>query len=128
MNRRHQKHQNSEHQRHLRDLRRGEADTAQQVAKSQEAIEDSLSLLQRGDSTAEQKSVTGRPPSEGRGPDRTARWLKDRSRHGWLPFPCSGRAIPAVTVARGSPQHCAISKRRISQSSKLFKSLSILMH
>jgi hypothetical protein len=42
-------HQKSEHQRHLRALRRGEADTAKQVAQSREAIEHSLALLRHGD-------------------------------------------------------------------------------
>jgi hypothetical protein len=42
-------HQNSEHQRHLRALRRGEADTAKQVAQSREAIEHSLALLRHSD-------------------------------------------------------------------------------
>ena len=74
MNRRHQKHQNSEHQMHLRDLRRGEADTAEQVAKSQEAIEDSLELLRRDDRMeVAQKPETRRQPSEGHSPDRAAR-------------------------------------------------------
>jgi hypothetical protein len=74
MNRRHQKHQNSEHQRHLRDLRRGEADTAEQVAKSQKAIEDSLALLRRNDRMeVAQKPETRRRHSEGHSPDRATR-------------------------------------------------------
>jgi hypothetical protein len=74
MTRRNQKHQNGEHQRHLRDLRRGEADTAEQVAKSQEAIQDSLALLRRNDRTeVAQKSEACRRHSEGHSPDRAGR-------------------------------------------------------
>jgi hypothetical protein len=81
MNRRDQKRQISEHQGHLRDLRRGEADTAEQVAKSQEAIEDSLALLQRNDMMdVAQKPQARRGHSEGHGPDRTAREKKRSSR------------------------------------------------
>jgi hypothetical protein len=72
MNRRNQKHQDNEHQSHLRDLRRGEADTTEQVAKSQEAIEDSLALLRRNDRRRSRKSlrrVAGIPKD----PDRAAR-------------------------------------------------------
>jgi len=63
LNRRHQKRQNSEHQMHLRDLRRGQADTAEQVAKSKEAIEDSLALLQRSDRmrVAQEPGIRRRP-------------------------------------------------------------------
>jgi hypothetical protein len=68
MNRRHQKPQDSEHQRHLRDLRRGEADTAEQVAKSQEAIEDSLALLRRNNGME-----VAQKPDMHRRPDRAAR-------------------------------------------------------
>jgi hypothetical protein len=49
VNSEHRKHQNSEHQRHLRALRRGEADTANQVAQSREAVEHSLALLRQSD-------------------------------------------------------------------------------
>jgi hypothetical protein len=73
MDRRHQKRQISEHRGHLRDLRRGEADTAEQVAKSQEAIEDSLALLRRNDwMEVAEKPEMRRRPSEGHGPDRAA--------------------------------------------------------
>jgi hypothetical protein len=64
-------HQNSEHQRHLRALRLGEADTAEQVARSQEAIEHSLALLRHNDKMeVAQKPETRRRHSEA---DRAAR-------------------------------------------------------
>jgi hypothetical protein len=50
VNGKYQKRLTSEHQKLLDALRRGEADTAEQVAKSQEAIEDSLALLRRSES------------------------------------------------------------------------------
>jgi hypothetical protein len=82
MNRRHQKH-HSEHQRHLRDLRRGEADTAEQVAKSREAVEDSLALLRRNDRMeVAQKPETRPRHSEGHSPDRAAREKTRPSRSG----------------------------------------------
>jgi hypothetical protein len=69
----HQKRQNGEHRMHLRDLRRGEADTAEQVAKSQEAIEGSLKLLRRDDRMeAAQKPETHRRHSEGQRSVRAA--------------------------------------------------------
>jgi hypothetical protein len=63
---------NRKDQRQLETVRRGQIDTAEHVAKSREAIEDSLSLLQRRDSTAGQKPVPGRRPSQGRGQDRAS--------------------------------------------------------
>jgi hypothetical protein len=66
----------------LETVRRGRVDTAEHVAKSREAIEDSLSLLQRSDNAAAQKPVTRRRPSEGRGPDRVAREKTRPSRSG----------------------------------------------
>jgi hypothetical protein len=64
-------HQNNEHQRHLRALRRGQADTAKQVAQSREAIEHSLALLRHGDKMeVAQKAEKRRRHSEA---DRAAR-------------------------------------------------------
>jgi hypothetical protein len=63
---------NRKDQRQLETVHRGQVDAAVHVAKSREAIEDSLSLLQRSDSTAGQKPVPRRRPSEGRGQDRAA--------------------------------------------------------
>jgi hypothetical protein len=60
---------NRKDQRQLETVRRGRVDTAEHVAKSREAIEDSLSLLQLSDNTAGQKNATGRRCSEG--PRRT---------------------------------------------------------
>jgi hypothetical protein len=79
----HQKRQNSEHQRHLMDLRRGEADTAEQVAKSREAIEDPLALLRRNDRMkVAQKPETRRRHSEGHRSDRAAQEKTRPSRCG----------------------------------------------
>jgi len=61
MDGKHQRRLTSEHQRHLDVLRRGEADTAEQVAKSREAVEDSLALLR-----------PDRIEGEGRSPNRAA--------------------------------------------------------
>jgi hypothetical protein len=77
----HQKRRNSEQRMHLRDLHRGEADTAQQVAKSQEAIEDSLELLRRDD-RMEVAHRDRRRNSEGHGSDRAAREKTRPSRSG----------------------------------------------
>jgi hypothetical protein len=64
---------NSKDQRQLENLRRGVADTAEQVAKSQEAIEGSLALLQGSDRIpVAQNPELRRRHSEGRGPDRAA--------------------------------------------------------
>jgi hypothetical protein len=70
-----QNRQNSEYRRYLKDLRRGEADTAGQVAKSQEAIEDSLAVLRRDERMMDvaQKPKTHRQHSEGHSPDRAGR-------------------------------------------------------
>jgi hypothetical protein len=79
----HQKRQNSEQRMHLRDLRRGEADTAEQVAKSQEVIEDSLKLLRRDDRMeVAQKPETRRRHSEGHRSYRAAREKAPPSRSG----------------------------------------------
>jgi hypothetical protein len=58
---------NEKDQRQLKKLRRGEADTAEQVVKSQEAIEDSLALLQGSD-----RMRVAQKPEVRRRPDRTA--------------------------------------------------------
>jgi hypothetical protein len=64
---------NRKDQEQLQDIRRSRADTAEHVAKSRKAIEDSLSVLQRSDRTdVGQKPVTRRRRSEGRGSDRAA--------------------------------------------------------
>lgn len=64
VNRKHQTRLNNEHQSHLEAIRRGEVDTAEQVAKCQKAINDSLALLQRsGKTEAAQKPETGRRPT-----------------------------------------------------------------
>ena len=64
---------NRKDQRQLENLRRGEGDTAEQVAKSQEAIEGSLALLQRSyRMPVAQNPEIRRRPSEGCGPDRDA--------------------------------------------------------
>jgi hypothetical protein len=68
------------HQKHLDALRRGHAETAEHIATSQRAVEDSLALLRRIDTTeAEQKPETH---SAGQGPDRTAREKTRPSRSG----------------------------------------------
>jgi hypothetical protein len=72
VNRKYQRRLNSEHQRHLKALRLGEADTAEQVAKSREAIENSLALLQRDGIEGAQKPETPPRHSEARGVDRAA--------------------------------------------------------
>jgi hypothetical protein len=83
VNVRHQNRQNSEYRRHLKDLRRGEADTAEQVAKSQEAIADSLAVLWRNDRMGvAEKPETHRQHSEGLSPDRAAREKTRPSRSG----------------------------------------------
>jgi hypothetical protein len=65
---------NRKDQRQLETLRRGQVDAAEHVATSQEAIEDSLTLLQRSDRMqAARKSETRRRYSEGLGADRAAR-------------------------------------------------------
>jgi hypothetical protein len=65
---------NRKDQKQLQDIRRSRADTAEHVAKSRRAIEDSLSVLQSSDGTdVGQKPVTRRRRSEGRGPDLAAR-------------------------------------------------------
>ena len=62
MDGKHQPRLAREHRRHLDALRRGEADTAAQVAKSREAVEDSLAWLRRSD----------RMGGKGRGQNRAA--------------------------------------------------------
>ena len=69
------KHQRQLYQRHLEALHRGEADTAQQVAKSQKAIKDSRVLIQESDKQeVARKPETRCEHPEGRGlntrPDR----------------------------------------------------------
>lgn len=74
---------NGKDQKQLQDIRRSHADTAVHVAKSRDAIEDSLSLLERSDKTeVGQKPVTRRRRSEGRGPERAAREKTRPSRSG----------------------------------------------
>ena len=83
MNSKYQKHLTSEHQRHLKALHRGEVDTAEQVTKSQEAIEDSLAWLRRSDRMeVARKPETRRRHSEGHGADRAARQKTRPSRSG----------------------------------------------
>jgi hypothetical protein len=72
---------NRKDQRQLENIRRGEADTAEQVAASQAAIEDSLALLHRTEEVA-QKRMTRRRHTKGRGLDRAAREKTRTSRSG----------------------------------------------
>jgi hypothetical protein len=64
---------NRKDQRQLETVRRGQVDTAKHLAKSQEAIEESLSVLQRSDSMeVARKHEADREPFEGHGQDRAA--------------------------------------------------------
>jgi hypothetical protein len=65
---------NRKDQRQLETVRRGQVDTAKHLAKSQEAIEESLSVLQHSDDRMEvvRKHEAGREPFEGHGQHRAA--------------------------------------------------------
>jgi hypothetical protein len=72
---------NRKDQRQLGTVRRGQADTAKHLAKSKEAIEESLSVLQRSDRTeVARKPEAERQPSEGRGRDRVAKEKRPANR------------------------------------------------
>jgi hypothetical protein len=64
---------NRKDQRQLETVRRGQVDTAEHLATSQEAIKESLAVLERSD----RMEAAGKPkahdrPSEGHGQDRAA--------------------------------------------------------
>lgn len=72
---------NRKDQRQLLDsVRRGQADAAEQIAKSHEVVEDSLALLRRTEPT--QKPGTPHRHAEGHGPDRAAQKKTRPSRSG----------------------------------------------
>lgn len=74
---------NRKDQRQLEHLRRGEVDTAEQIAKSQEAIEDSVAVLRQSDRMeVARKPETRHRPSEGHGPDHAGREETSPSRSG----------------------------------------------
>jgi hypothetical protein len=58
---------NRKDQRQLETVRRGQVDTAKHVAKSQEAIEESMSALQRSDKV----EVARKPEADKRRPKRS---------------------------------------------------------
>jgi hypothetical protein len=75
---------NRKDQRQLETFRRGQADTAKHLAKSQEAIEESISALQRSNDKMEgaRKPEADRQPFEGQGQDRAVQEKKRPRRSG----------------------------------------------
>jgi hypothetical protein len=74
---------NRKDQRQLETVRRGQVDTAKHLAKSQEAIEESMSVLQPNDKAeVGRKPEADRQPFEGHGQDRAVEGKRRPRRSG----------------------------------------------